>query len=123
MGRNVWWLKIATTIERQECRPTWHVTPNCCVFASVETAIMPETAVHQSQAVVQDGARTMGNHLKVNSYDVNFPLEENVHNGYLKFENVDFACPMVAKGQLRENISFSRNIGASRWVLRVLQER
>ena len=106
MGRNVWWLKKATTSERRECHPAWHVTPNSCVFAAVETAIMPGIAVHQSQAEVQDGARTMGNPLEVNSDAVNFPLEENVHNGYLEFENVDFACPTVVKGRLRENISF-----------------
>ena len=53
---------------------------------------------------------------------MNFPLEENVHNGYLEFENVDFACSTVVKGRLKENISFWQNIGASRWVLRVLQE-
>ena len=122
MGQNVWWLKKATTSERRECRPTWHVTPNSCVFAAVETVITPGIAVHQSQAEVQDGARTMGNHLEVNSDAVNFPLEENVRNGYLEFENVDFACPTVVKGRLRENISFWQNIGASRWVLRVLQE-
>ena len=78
--------------------------------------------MHQSQAEVQDGARTMGNHLEVNSDAVNFPLEENVHNGYLEFKNVDFACPTIVKGRLRENISFWQNIGASRWVLRVFQE-
>lgn len=71
---------------------------------------------------VQDGARTMGNHLEVNSDALNFPLEESVYRGYLEFENVDFACPTVVKGRLRENISFWQNIGASRWVLRVLQE-
>ena len=64
----------------------------------------------------------MGNHLEVNSDAVNFPLEESVHNGYLEFENIDFACPTVVKGRLGENISFWQNIGASRWVLRVLQE-
>ena len=64
----------------------------------------------------------MGNHLEVNSDAVNFPLEESVHNGYLEFKNVDFACPTVMKGRLRENISFWQNIGASRWVLHVLQE-
>ena len=122
MGRNVWWLKKATTSEQRECRPTWHVTPNSCVFAAVETAISPGIVVHQLQAEVQDGARTMDNHLEVNSDTVNFPLEESVHNGYLEFENVDFACPTVVKGRLRENISFRQNIGASRWVLRVLQE-
>ena len=82
------------------------MTPNSCVFAAVEMAITPGTAVHQSQAEVQDGARTMGNHLEVNSDAVNFPLEETVHNGYLEFENVDFACTTVMKGRLRENISF-----------------
>ena len=64
----------------------------------------------------------MGNHLEVNSDGVNFPLKESVHNGYLEFENVEFSCPIVMKGRLRENISFWQNIGASRWVLRVLQE-
>ena len=51
-----------------------------------------------------------------------FSLKESVHNGYLEFENVEFSCPIVVKGRLRENISFWQNIGASRWVLRVLQE-
>ena len=64
----------------------------------------------------------MGNHLEVNSDAVKFPLEENVHNEYLEFENVDFACPMVVKCRSRENSSFWQNIGASRWVLNVLQE-
>ena len=64
----------------------------------------------------------MGNHLEVNSDAMNFPQEENVHNGYLEFENVDFDCPTIVKGRLRENISFWQNIGASKWVLRVLQE-
>ena len=122
MGQNVWWLKKATTSKRRECCPTWHVTPNSCVFTEVETAITPGIAVDQSQAEVQDGARTMGQYLEVNSDAVNFPLEEKVHNGYLEFKNVDFACPTVVKGRLRDNISFWQNIGASRWVLRVLQE-
>ena len=64
----------------------------------------------------------MGNDLEVNSDAVNFPLQESIHNGYLEFENVDFACPTVVKHRLRENISFWQNIGASRWVLRVLQD-
>ena len=85
-------------------------------------AIMPGIAVHQSQAEVQDGARTMHNHLEINSDAVNFPTKESVHYGNLEFENVDFACPTVMKGRLRENSSFWQNIGASRWVLRVLQE-
>ena len=103
MGGNVWWLKKATPSIRRECCPTWHVTPNSCVFAAVETAITPGIAVHQSQAEVQDGARTMGNHLEVNSDALTFPLEESVHNGYLEFENVYFACPTVVKGTLKEN--------------------
>ena len=98
------------------------MTPHSCVFAAVETAITPGIAVHQLQKEVQDGARTMGNPLDVNSDAVNFPLEETVHNGNLEFENVDFACTTVAKGRLRENISLWQNIGASRWVLHVLQE-
>ena len=57
----------------------------------------------------------MGNHLKVNSDAVNFPLEESEHNGYLEFENVDFACPTVVKGRLRENnyylFHFGRTLG------------
>ena len=122
MGRNVWWLKKASTSEQRECRPIWRVTPSNCLFAAVETAITPGIAAHQSQAEVLDGARTMGNHLEVNSDAVNFPLEESVHDGYLEFENVDFACPTVVKGRLRENISFWQDIRASRWVLRVLQE-
>ena len=64
----------------------------------------------------------MGIHLEVNSDAMNFPLKERVHNGYLEFENVEFSCPIVVKGRLRENISFWQNTGASRWVLRVLQE-
>ena len=64
----------------------------------------------------------MGNHLEVNSDAMKFPLEENVHNEYLEFENADFACPMVVKGRSRENSSFWQNIGASRWVLNVFQE-
>ena len=122
MGRNVWWLKKATTSKQRECRPTWHMTPKSCVFTAVEAAILPGIAVHQSQAEVQDGARTVGNHLEVNSDAVNFLLEESVHNVYLEFENVDFACPTVMKGRLRKNISFWQNIGVSRWVLHVLQE-
>lgn len=58
----------------------------------VEVVITPGIAVRQSQAEVQDGARTMGNHLEVNSDAMNFPLDETVHNAYLEFENVDFAC-------------------------------
>ena len=111
MGRNVWWLKKATTSERRECHPTWHVTPNSCVFASVETAIMPGIAVHQSQVEVQDGARTMGNHLEIHSDALTFPIEESVHNGYLEFKNVDFACPTVVKGRLREIFHFGRTLG------------
>ena len=122
MGRNVWWLKKARTIEWRECRPTWHVTLNSCVFVAVETAITLGTAMHQSQAEVQDGTRGMDNRLEVNSDAVNFPLEENVHDGYLEFENVDFACSTVVKDRLKENISFWQNIGARRWVPRVLQE-
>ena len=104
----------ARTIEWWECRLTCHMTLNSCVFAAVETTITP--------GEVQDGARAKGNRLEVNSDAVNFPPEENVHNGYLEFENVDFACSMVVKGRLKENISFWQNIGISRWVLHVLQE-
>ena len=64
----------------------------------------------------------MDNRLEVNSDAVNFPLEENVHDGYLEFENVDFACSTVVKDRLKENISFWQNIGARRRVPRVLQE-
>ena len=50
----------------------------------------------------------MGNPLEVNSDAVNFPLEEYVHNGYLEFENVDFACPTVVKGRI---FHFGRTLG------------
>ena len=96
MGQNMWWLKKAITIEWRECRPTWHVTLNSCVFVAVETAITPGTAVHQSQA-------RMG----PEQWAIIWKLKENVHNhGYLEFENVDFGCSMVMKGRLKENISF-----------------
>ena len=53
----------------------------------------------------------MGN-LEVNSDALTFPLDESVHNGYLEFENVHFACPTVVKGRLGKKLFyFGRTLG------------